>query len=115
MWLGAHFSWHLTSGSPPQAVIPRKFREVGKVPKVRVAAPDCARQINPQQLTNLLQRENGKDVPQAAVSSYPIPGKSEAQQQDAAPDLAQLVDSGAVSKGMPRKGGSRREAPAGRA
>jgi hypothetical protein len=27
-----------------------------------------ARQMNPQQLTNLLQRDNGKDVPLAAVS-----------------------------------------------
>ena len=39
----------------------------------------------------------------AGATSYPIPGKSEEQQQDEAPALKQLVDSGAVTKGMPEK------------
>jgi hypothetical protein len=47
------------------------------------------------------------------ATSYPIPGKSEAQQQDAAPNLKDLVESGAVSQGMPvRKGKGRGEARA---
>jgi hypothetical protein len=37
------------------------------------------------------------------ATSYPIPGKSEVQQQDASPDLKDLVDQGVVSKGMPAK------------
>lgn len=41
------------------------------------------------------------------ATSYPIPGRSEAEQQDAAPDLKALVDSGAVSQGMPAKGKGR--------
>lgn len=41
------------------------------------------------------------------ATSYPIPGKSEVQQQDAAPDLKQLVDEGVVSQGMPVKGKGR--------
>lgn len=41
------------------------------------------------------------------ATSYPIPGKSEVQQQDAAPDLKQLVDQGVVSQGMPAKGKGR--------
>lgn len=36
------------------------------------------------------------------ATSYPIPGKSEGQQQDAVPNLKELVDSGAVSQGMPK-------------
>lgn len=43
------------------------------------------------------------------ATSYPIPGKSEAQQQEAAPELKQLVESGAVSKGMPARKGKGRE------
>ena len=38
------------------------------------------------------------------ATSFPIPGKSEVQQQDAAAELEALVDQGAVSKGMPAKG-----------
>ena len=43
----------------------------------------------------------------ASVTSYPIPGKSEAEQQAAQPDLAKLVEDGVVSKGMPEKKKSR--------
>jgi hypothetical protein len=38
----------------------------------------------------------------AGATSYPIPGKSEVQQQDAAPELKDLVESGAVTQGMPK-------------
>jgi hypothetical protein len=41
----------------------------------------------------------------AGATSYPIPGKSEEQQQDAVPDIKDLVESGAVSKGMPKAKG----------
>jgi hypothetical protein len=41
------------------------------------------------------------------ATSYPLPGKGEIEQQDAAPDLKQLVDSGVVSQGMPAKGRAR--------
>jgi hypothetical protein len=43
----------------------------------------------------------------AMLGGDPIPGKSEVQQQDAAPDLKQLVDQGVVSQGMPAKGKGR--------
>jgi hypothetical protein len=36
------------------------------------------------------------------ATSYPLPGKSEVQQQDAAPELKELVESGAVTQGMPK-------------
>lgn len=38
----------------------------------------------------------------AGATSYPIPGKSEAEIQDVAP-MQDLLDSGAVTKGMPEK------------
>lgn len=38
----------------------------------------------------------------AGATSYPVPGKSEAQQQDAAPEIKSLIESGKVSKGMPK-------------
>ncbi|MEQ1670268.1 MAG: hypothetical protein ABL893_05370 [Hyphomicrobium sp.] len=41
------------------------------------------------------------------ATSYPIPGKSEAQMQDAQTDLGQLVEQGVVSKGMPKKAAGR--------
>lgn len=36
------------------------------------------------------------------ATSYPLPGKSEIEQQDAAQELKELVESGAVTKGMPK-------------
>jgi hypothetical protein len=36
------------------------------------------------------------------ATSYPLPGKSEVQQQDAAPELRDLVESGIVTQGMPK-------------
>jgi len=44
----------------------------------------------------------------AGATSYPVPGKSEAQQQDAAPELKSLIDRGVVSKGMPKEQGAGR-------
>ena len=37
------------------------------------------------------------------ATSYPLPGKNEAEQQDAAPSIAQLEAEGLVSRGMPEK------------
>lgn len=37
------------------------------------------------------------------ATNYPLPGKSEAQQQDATPDLADMIEAGTVAKGMPKK------------
>lgn len=39
------------------------------------------------------------------ATSYPIPGKSEADMQEAQGNLGQLLDTGAVTKGMPKKAG----------
>jgi hypothetical protein len=45
------------------------------------------------------------------ATSYPIPGKSEAEMQDAAPSLEAMLEEGTVSKGMPaRKRAGGREA-----
>lgn len=41
------------------------------------------------------------------ATSYPIPGKSEAEMQDAQPNLGHLVETGVVSKGMPKKASGR--------
>lgn len=45
----------------------------------------------------------------SGATSYPMPGKSEAEQQAAEPELAGLIDSGQVSKGMPKKAKGRGE------
>jgi hypothetical protein len=37
------------------------------------------------------------------ATSYPLPGKSEVEQQDAAPTIAELEAQGVVSRGMPEK------------
>lgn len=37
------------------------------------------------------------------ATSYPLPGKSEVEQQDAAPTIAELEAKGVVSRGMPEK------------
>ncbi|MCC0007737.1 MAG: hypothetical protein H6876_06385 [Hyphomicrobiaceae bacterium] len=39
----------------------------------------------------------------SGVTQYPLPGKSEREQQDATPDLEQIMTQGAVTKGMPKK------------
>lgn len=43
----------------------------------------------------------------SGATQYPTPGKSVAEQQAAAPELAELVASGQVSKGMPKAKGGR--------
>lgn len=50
----------------------------------------------------LAKTRNG-EVMLTGATQYPQPGKTEAQMQAAEPDLKDLVDSGAVSKGMPKK------------
>lgn len=45
----------------------------------------------------------------SGATSYPLPGKSEAQMQAGEPELHQLIETGAVSKGMPRKSKGRGE------
>lgn len=37
------------------------------------------------------------------ATSYPLPGKSEVEQQDVAPTIAELEARGVVSRGMPEK------------
>ncbi len=49
------------------------------------------------------QTRNGQAMLSGA-SSFPLPGKTEAEMQDAAPELADMVATGTVSKGMPKKG-----------
>jgi hypothetical protein len=46
------------------------------------------------------------------ATSYPLPGQSEVEHQDAAPDLKSLVDNGTVTKGMPRRGRGKGEGQA---
>ena len=41
------------------------------------------------------------------ATSYPIPGKSEADMQEAQADMGQLLDTGVVTKGMPKKAAGR--------
>lgn len=45
------------------------------------------------------------------ATSYPLPGKSEAEQQDAAPTIAELEKQGVITRGMPdhskKRGGGR--------
>lgn len=41
----------------------------------------------------------------SGATSYPLPNRSEAEQQAAQADLVHLVDSGVISKGMPEKKG----------
>ncbi|MBU1211038.1 MAG: hypothetical protein KJ587_07170 [Alphaproteobacteria bacterium] len=45
---------------------------------------------------------NGEAMLRGATS-YPIPGKSEAEMQAAEPDLASMMETGQVTKGMPKK------------
>lgn len=40
-------------------------------------------------------------------TSYPLPGKSEVEQQDAAPTIEELETQGVISRGMPEKGKKR--------
>ena len=46
------------------------------------------------------KKDRNQNAMLAGSTSYPIPGKSEPQMQDAAP-MKDLLDSGAVTKGMP--------------
>ena len=48
------------------------------------------------------KKDRNQNAMLAGSTSYPIPGKSEPQMQDAAP-VKDLLDSGAVTKGMPAK------------
>lgn len=48
----------------------------------------------------------------AGATSFPIPGKSERENQDAAPAIKDLLDSGAVSQRMPDKAKGRAKARA---
>jgi hypothetical protein len=45
----------------------------------------------------------------SGATSYPLPGKSEVEQQAAEPNLHDLVETGQVSKGMPKKAKGRGE------
>lgn len=53
------------------------------------------------------KKDRSQHVMLAGATSYPIPGKSEVEQQDAQPDLAHLVEQGVVTKGMPKKSAGR--------
>ncbi|KUO58151.1 MAG: hypothetical protein APF80_12000 [Alphaproteobacteria bacterium BRH_c36] len=48
------------------------------------------------------------EVMLSGATSYPIPGKSEAEMQAAEPDLATMMETGQVTKGMPKKSKSGR-------
>ena len=78
--------------------------------------PDCWGAFNPGQgqpiarITAWTKKDRNQHAMLAGATSYPLPGKSEVQQQDAAPDLKDLVDECAVNKSMPRKGRGRKDA-----
>lgn len=50
-----------------------------------------------------LRKDRYKNAMMAGATSYPLPGKSEAEQQDVTPTIEQLEASGAVTRGMPEK------------
>lgn len=51
-----------------------------------------------------LKKTRTGEVMLTGATSFPVPGKSEADMQAAEPGLKDLVESGAVTKGMPRAG-----------
>lgn len=51
-----------------------------------------------------LGKTRNGEVMLTGATQYPLPGKTEAEMQAAEPDLADLVASGQVSTGMPKKG-----------
>jgi hypothetical protein len=50
-----------------------------------------------------LRKDRYNNAMMTGATSYPLPGKSEVEQQDATPTLEQLESEGLVSRGMPEK------------
>lgn len=50
-----------------------------------------------------LRKDRYNNAMMTGATSYPLPGKSEAEQQDATPSIEQLEAAGQISRGMPDK------------
>ena len=76
--------------------------------------PDLWGAYNPGQgqtvvrLSVWLRKDRYQNALMTGASSYPLPAKSEAEQQDVTPSIAQLEAEGLVSLGMPEKAKKRR-------
>lgn len=58
----------------------------------------------PVRVSAWMQKTRNGQAMLSGATSFPMPGKSEAEMQASEPDLKALVDSGAVTKGMPKGG-----------
>lgn len=54
-----------------------------------------------------LRKDRYQNALLTGATSYPVPGKSEAEQQDSTPTIAELETKGLVTRGMPEKGKKR--------
>ncbi|MBN9278751.1 MAG: hypothetical protein J0I57_14155, partial [Hyphomicrobium sp.] len=50
-----------------------------------------------------LRKTRNGQVMLSGATSYPIPGKTEAEMQAGEPDLQEIIESGKISKGLPEK------------